>query len=135
MGIVLDSSALIKIERNRGKENALLEDLKDEDCFISVITASELLHGVERAKDLVTKARRTAFVEGILSRITVISIDTRIARVHAAIWAELAVRGMMIGIHDSWIAATCLTFDLTLISDNAREFKRVKGLKLKTGIK
>ena len=34
----------------------------------------------------------------------------------------------MIGLHDSWIAATCLAYNLTLITGNLREFKRVPGL-------
>jgi tRNA(fMet)-specific endonuclease VapC len=38
----------------------------------------------------------------------------------------------MIGVHDSWIAATCLAHGLKLVTGNEREFKRVPGLELET---
>jgi hypothetical protein len=40
-----------------------LEGHEQEEFFLSVITASELLHGVHRAADPDVRARRSAFVE------------------------------------------------------------------------
>jgi tRNA(fMet)-specific endonuclease VapC len=57
-------------------------------------------------------------------------IDLPIARQHAQIWAELKSKGTLIGLHDSWIAATCLVYDHTLVTKNLREFKRIKDLKI-----
>ena len=37
----------------------------------------------------------------------------------------------MIGIHDSWLAATCLAHGLQLATCNLREFKTVSGLDVK----
>lgn len=36
----------------------------------------------------------------------------------------------MIGVHDSWIAATCIALNLTLVTANVREFNRVPGLRV-----
>lgn len=55
-------------------------------------------------------------------------IDLATARSHAQLWAGLARRGTMIGVHDSWLAATCLAHSLSLATANLREFKRVPGL-------
>jgi tRNA(fMet)-specific endonuclease VapC len=46
------------------------------------------------------------------------------------LWSGLAQQGQMIGIHDSWIAASCIAHDLTLVTANLREFNRVPGLRI-----
>ena len=38
--------------------------------------------------------------------------------------------GVMIGLHDSWLAATCLAHGLRILTGNAREFRRVGGLEV-----
>ncbi len=127
MGILIDSSVLIRMER----EQTWLKGLDPtEELFISVITASELLHGVFRASETKIRQRRSAFVEGILQNIPILEIDLRVARAHAMLWAELAKSGKMIGLHDSWIAATCIAFGHSLTSYNRKEFERVPGLKM-----
>lgn len=65
MGILIDTDLLVDLERNPGSD--LLETLLGEEtAAISVITLSELLHGVPRA-DGSTRRRRQAFVEHILA--------------------------------------------------------------------
>ncbi len=98
--------------------------------FVSVVSASELLHGVHRAIDSKTRARRLAFVEAILSLLPVLEIDVATARRHAELWSSLEKRGVMIGLHDTWLAATCLAHDLSLVTTNVREFARVPGLRV-----
>lgn len=34
------------------------------------------------------------------------------------------------GVHDSWLAATCLAHGLKLATENVREFRRVPGLEI-----
>jgi predicted nucleic acid-binding protein len=46
---------------------ARVEARPDEEFFLSVVTASELLRGVHRAVDRAIRARRSAFVEAVLS--------------------------------------------------------------------
>lgn len=130
MGILIDSSVLIDAERNRDDLPARIRGREEEDIFLSVISASELLHGVERASAADVRARRRAFVEGLLGALPVLSIDLATARLHAALWAGLAGRGEMIGVHDSWLAATCLAHGLRLATGNVREFSRVPGLEI-----
>ena len=76
------------------------------------------------------RARRLAFVESILVRFPLLEIDLSAARAHAELWSNLSREGKMIGVHDSWIAATCIAHSLTLITANTREFERVPGLRL-----
>ncbi|MHB8867802.1 MAG: type II toxin-antitoxin system HicA family toxin [Thermoleophilia bacterium] len=79
----------------------------DDESILSVITASEMLHGVHRAAQPHQRARRS----------------------HAQVWAELAQVGVLIGPHDLWLTATCLAHGLTMITANIREFARDPGLK------
>lgn len=132
MGVLIDASVLISFERNRAGIEQRLAGREDEEFFVSVITASELLHGVHRAKAADIRARRSAFVEAVLARFPLLSIDLPAARTHAQLWAELAATGKMIGPHDLWLAAACIAHGLTLVTDNAREFQRVPGLEVES---
>lgn len=128
MGILIDSSVLIHFEKSGTDLAAYVEGREEEEAFLSVISASELLHGVHRAEDQLIKAKRLAFVEGILTALPVLEIDLATARSHSRLWADLARIGKMIGVHDSWLAATCLAHSLRLATSNLREFARVPGL-------
>ncbi len=132
MGLVVDTSVFIHIERSQERPESLLESVGDEPVFIAAITASELLHGVHRAKSAVRRGRRSRFVESILDLVPVLAFDLEIARAHSRIWADLASRGEMIGAHDLLIAATALTHEHAVVTGNTREFGRVEGLELKT---
>jgi predicted nucleic acid-binding protein len=100
----------------------------DDARAISVITASELLHGVHRAVDDRIRAQRRAFVEHVLARFEPIPITTQIARTHSEIWAHLERTGNSIGAHDLWIAATALAGGFRVATTNHRHFQRVPGL-------
>lgn len=127
MGILIDASVLIGIERTVSLEQRLA-GREDDEFFVSVVTASELLRGVHRARSADIRARRSAFVEAVLSRFPLLAIDLPTARAHAQLWADLASRGATIGPHDLWIAAACVAHGLSLATRNAREFDRVPGL-------
>jgi tRNA(fMet)-specific endonuclease VapC len=128
VGVLIDTSVLIDHERGLLDLGAALEGRPEEDFFLSVVSASELLHGVHRAADRGVRARRSAFVEAVLDEFPLLGVDLLTARTHAQLWAELAGRGQLIGAHDLWLAATCVGRGLTLATGNAREFQRVPGL-------
>jgi len=128
MGVLIDSSVLIHFERSGTDLSTYVEGREEEETFLSVISASELLHGVHRAEGKQIKAKRLAFVEGVLAALPVLIIDLATARSHSQLWADLAQQGKMIGVHDSWLAATCLAHGLRLATSNLREFERVPGL-------
>jgi tRNA(fMet)-specific endonuclease VapC len=125
MAVLIDTSVLVDAER-RGE--SLDQAIGDEDRAISVITASELLHGVHRARGSAVRARRAAFVEHLLSALDPLPITTGIARAHAEVWAELEKRGNPIGAHDLWIAATALGHGMDVATGNPQDFERVPGL-------
>jgi tRNA(fMet)-specific endonuclease VapC len=101
----------------------------DEERGISVITVSELLHGVHRARGA-TRTRRRAFVEHILAAFDPVPITEAVARVHAEVWAGLSGRGQTVGAHDLWIAATALALGFGVATSDGRDFGRVPGLRV-----
>jgi len=125
MAFLIDTTVLVNAER-RGE--SLDRAVGDQDRAISVVTVSELLHGVHRAQTGAVRARRAAFVEHIISAIEPLPITTAIARAHAEIWAELETEGNLIGAHDLWIAATALSHGMDVATANVRDFGRVPGL-------
>jgi tRNA(fMet)-specific endonuclease VapC len=101
----------------------------DEARAISVITVSELLHGVHRASGA-RRTRRKAFVEHVLAGLEPVPITEPVARVHAEIWSDLERRGRSVGAHDLWIAATALTHGFGVVTRNRDGFRRVRGLRV-----
>ena len=130
MAVLIDASILIEAERGRLELETHVERHPDEEAFLSVVTASELLHGVHRATQPDVRAKRSAFVEGILERFPLLPVDLSCARAHAQLWAGLAQAGVLIGPHDLWLAATCVAHGLIMVTANVREFARVPGLEL-----
>ena len=103
--------------------------MDDEERAISVITVSELLHGVHRASGA-TRTRRGAFVEHVLAGLEALPITETIARVHAEVWADLARRGQSVGAHDLWIGATGLAHGFGVATSDRAEFTRIRGLRV-----
>lgn len=128
MAVLIDASILIEYERRRLDLEHYLAQRQQETFFLSVVTVSELLHGVHRAVQSEVRAKRSAFVEGLLESFPLLPIDLATARAHAQVWAELIVAGRMIGPNDLWLAATSLAHGLTMVTANVREFARVPGL-------
>jgi tRNA(fMet)-specific endonuclease VapC len=128
VGVLIDSSVLIAHERGRLDIVSQLAGREDEEFFLSVVSASELLHGVHRARDAGTRARRSAYVEALLERFPLLEIELSTARIHARLWADLAAAGTPVGPHDLWLAATAVSHGLALVTVNVREFGRVPGL-------
>lgn len=130
MGLILDSSILIAAERKRFDLEAFIgAEAPMEDLFIAAITASELLHGLHRARPG-GRDKREAYVESVIRETPTLPFDLHCARHHAKLWATLGAAGQRIGPHDMLIAATCLRFGFRLATLNEDEFKRVHGLHL-----
>ena len=130
MGLMLDSSEIIRLERNRGMVESLIAGREDEPFGISVVTVSELLHGVERADNETRRVRRQAFVEKVIEMFPVFPFDIGAARIYARIWASLVQRGFTVGAHDLIIAATAISLDYTVVTSNRRDFEKIEGLRL-----
>jgi len=128
MAALIDSSVLIAVERGDLSTDAIATGYAAEDVAVSAVTASELLHGVHRARTPGQRHRRQAFVEGLLAQFPVVDFDLTVARVHASLWAVLAKRGVAVGERDLMIGATAIAKDYTLVTRDSRSFPKIPGL-------
>jgi tRNA(fMet)-specific endonuclease VapC len=128
--MLIDSSVLIAWERDQLDIETQLASHADDEVAISAITASELLHGVHRATTPARRNQREVFVEGLLSRLPILSIDLVTARIHARLSAQLAIKGSAVGAHDLLIAATAMARGHAVATRDERSFPKIPGLSL-----
>lgn len=94
---------------------------------ISVVTLAELLYGVQTSSR--KKANRTA-VDALVRHLTVIDWSRDAAEHYAEVRIDLKKRGQMIGSNDLLIAAHARSLGAVVVTNNLKEFSRVKGLEV-----
>ena len=130
MSVILDTSILIAYERGSLNLDKLVKGRASELFGISVITVSELLHGVHRADSKSRRLKREAFVQKVIDVFPVYTFDVPAARIYAEIWAHLLKKGVQIGAHDLMIGATAISLGFSVATHNVRDFKKIEGLSL-----
>ena len=128
MGIIFDTSVLIAIERSPHQIEKVIDGREEEPFGISVITVSELLHGVHRADSEKRRLKREAFVEKIIEIFPIYPFDLSVARIYARIWAHMAKKGISIGAHDLIIASTCISLGFSVLTSDIRDYGKIEGL-------
>ena len=96
------------------------------DIGISSITASELAFGVAKSG----LAKNSAALEAFLLPLNVVDYDAGAAMIYGDIRATLEKQGKTIGPLDMLIAASALSRQLILVTNNEKEFRRVSKLKV-----
>ena len=97
------------------------------DLCISAVTMAELEYGVcNSSKPAQNRLALIMFLSGI----SVLPFDSLAAREYGELRADLKRKGTPIGANDLMIAAHARALGLTLVTNNTREFERVKGLLL-----
>jgi len=95
------------------------------DVCISVITKSELLFGVELSP---RRQQDEVALEAFLRYVEVLDFPDEASLHYAKIRADLKTLGTMIGANDLFIAAHARSRGLMLVTNNTREFGRVRDL-------
>jgi len=130
MGLIFDSSVLIYLERNLQNVEKIIAGKEEEPYGISVITVSELLHGVHRAASEKRRLEREAFVERVIELFPAYPFDLNAARIYARIWANLVKKGTALGSHDLMIGSTAVSLGFSVITTDIRDFEKIPGLKI-----
>ena len=102
-----------------------LQRVPVDDVCISVITKAELLYGVEMSP---RRKQDEAALSAFLHYVEVLDFPDQACLHYAKIRADLTTLGTMIGANDLFIAAHARSLDLTLVTNNTREFSRVRDL-------
>ena len=119
---VLDTSVFIAKETGRP-----LAELPDT-AAVSVITLAELHLGVLMAQGLAVRTRRLRTLTMVQNAFEPLPIDSEVARTFAELVAEARRRGKRPKIMDTWIAATAVTQDIPVYTqdEDFAEIPRVR---------
>jgi tRNA(fMet)-specific endonuclease VapC len=90
------------------------------------VVAAELAYGVAKSGS----ARNREALEMFLAPLLILPFDEAALWVYGDLRAELERKGTPIGALDTLIAAHALSQQSTLVTNNTREFARVRGLSL-----
>lgn len=97
------------------------------EICISSVTYAELVHGVEKSQ-AVEKNRLALAL--LLANIEILDFDAAAAEYYGKIRADLEKKGTPIGSLDMMIAGHAMSLNYTVVTNNTKEFSRVKDLKL-----
>jgi tRNA(fMet)-specific endonuclease VapC len=130
---MLDTNICIYIIKNRPQ--SVLEELKKcdvGDIILSSITVSELMYGAHKSQFV---EKNLQAIEHFLIPFDVVNYDYKASLEYGKIRAALEQNGQPIGALDTLIAAHAKSLDVVLVSNNLKEFERVKGLKVENWVR
>jgi tRNA(fMet)-specific endonuclease VapC len=125
---LLDTNICIYIRQKRPEEVLRrFRKLRPGEAVLSVITYGELVYGAKKSKQRIATLER---LRELVDLLPALSLPETAAEAYGTIRAELESKGEMIGNNDLWIAAHAVAAGLTLVTNNEREFRRVRGVKM-----
>jgi len=128
MRYMLDTNICIYLIKK--KPPAVLEKFRDYsvgEIGLSSITVAELQYGVQKSQQAEQNQRA---LEQFLAPLVIEDFGHKAAAAYGRIRAALERQGTPIGSLDTLIAAHALSLDVTLVTNNVREFSRVADLKV-----
>lgn len=126
MTYLLDTNVCIRLLNNTSMavRNRLLIE-QPENIYLCTVVQMELYYGAYRSTH---PERNLVLLERFFQQFSILALDSQAARITGEIRAQLAALGTPIGPYDVQIAAIALANNLTLITHNTSEFRRVQGL-------
>lgn len=123
---MLDTDTVSYALRGHGNAGARILEHRPSEICVSSITVAELRYGAARRNS----ARLHKLIDAFVSNVSVLAFDERCANDFGRLAAELSGRGTPIGDFDVLIAAHAMAAEATLVTNNIKHFKRIRGLKL-----
>jgi tRNA(fMet)-specific endonuclease VapC len=114
----------------RGESPALaakLQSIPLQQQLMSAVTLAELSYGVQ-ASAAAQRKQNQAVLDGLVLHLTVLDWPQEAAVHYAQIRLDLKKRGAQLGAADLMIAAHALAVGATVVTNNTKDFGRVKGL-------
>ncbi len=131
MGLVIDTSALVALERSGLEwERAVPPELAGEEAVIPAIVYAELLAGARLADTPQRAAARQSMIDALAARVPIVDFGREIAARWADLFAVLRQHGSTVPANDLAVAATALHLGYGLLAGPGDElhFRRVPGL-------
>jgi len=131
---MLDTNICIYIIKKKAK-NVLgkLNQNRKKGLYVSSITVAELEFGNANADTLYKERNKAALIE-FLTIMEVKHFDENAAKEYGIIKKDLEDRNCLIGPYDMLIAAHAKSLNLTLVTNNTKEFERIQNLKIENWV-
>lgn len=128
MRYMLDTNICIYAIKHKPEQVFLkLQEHDPTEVCISSVTYAELVHGVEKSQAI--EKNRLALTL-LLANIEILDFNSCAAEEYGKIRAYLEKCGTPIGPLDMMIAGHAKSLGYTVVTNNTKEFNRIKGLKL-----
>jgi len=122
---MLDANIISDLIRNpQGRAAKRIAKVGEDNICTSIIVAAELRYGGAKSGS----KRLLKAVEDLLGEIDVLPFDVPADAEYGGIRSELEAAGKPIGSNDLLIAAHAYATGATIVTANADEFKRIRGL-------
>ena len=132
MPYLLDTMIVSDLVRNpQGRIAQRVAEVGETEVCTSIVVAAELRYGAAKKQS----ARLTAQLQKVLGALEVIPWEAPVDEVYGSLRATLERIGRPIGANDLLVAAHSLTLDCTLVTDNEKEFSRVRNLKVENWLR
>jgi tRNA(fMet)-specific endonuclease VapC len=132
MLFLLDTNIVSNLIRQpQGRIADRIRIVGESNICTSIIVAAELRYGATRK----ASTRLTAQVEAVLAVVDTLPFDSPADEIYRSIRAQLELAGTPIGGNDLIIAAQAVALDLTLVTDNDKEFSRIGGLRVENWLR
>ncbi|HBR22618.1 MAG TPA: VapC toxin family PIN domain ribonuclease [Nitrospiraceae bacterium] len=128
MKFMLDTNTCIFLIKQKSQK--VLHHFKScsvGDIGISAVSLAELEYGVEKSQHI--QKNKIALNEFLLP-LEIAPFDDNAAEIYGAVRSGLEKDGMPIGSMDMLIGAHALSLGVTLVTNNIKEFERIKTLKV-----
>ncbi len=110
--------------------NQRILDSSPDALGISIVSAGELRYGLSKLPPSKRATELAHHLHALLIAIPVLPLPASAVPHYGTTRAQMEAAGRPIGSNDLWIAAHALSQNMTLVSDNTREFSRVPGLQV-----
>jgi predicted nucleic acid-binding protein len=129
---LLDTDILIySLKGNAAVQQNLRNHLNDP-IQISSVTLMELYYGAYKSQKMESNLAKVRKIENSLE---IIPVSRETAEIFGMLKGKLEATGMPLDDFDLILAATALSHNLILVTNNERHFKRIDGLKLENWAK
>jgi tRNA(fMet)-specific endonuclease VapC len=129
---LLDTNILSDLVRNpQGKVTSRIARIGERAVCTSIVVAAELRYGAAKRGS----ARLSSQLEAILRVMDVLALETPADKIYGHLRADLEKRGRIIGGNDLLIAAQTLALGHTIVTDNEREFSRIRSLSIENWLR
>ncbi len=123
--ICLDSDFLIDFLRNKKETVEWLKEYeKKVDLATTIINAFEIYHGEFKIKN------NAVHIDNLLKNLNVLNLSIEIVKKAGEIATNLEKEGNIIEFRDILIAATVISNNYSLKTNNKKHFERIKGLRI-----